>query len=173
MSGEIEIQIFTVGGTIDKVYFDVASEFYVGAPQIGIVLRTANVAPVHHVESLMRKDSLDMTEEDRCLIVERVRGCGMRRILITHGTDTMPLTALALDRVAKEQGKTVVLIGSMAPARFHETDAIFNIGFAFAAVQMAAPGAWIAMNGKVFAPDRVRKNRDESRFEELQGNGGN
>ena len=149
------------------MYFDSASEFYVGPPQITTVLRTANVSPVLQVESLMRKDSLEMDDDDRQLIVESVRNSEANRILITHGTDTMRDSALLVDAVAKDCGKSVVFTGSMAPARFHETDAIFNIGFAFSAVQLAGPGAWLAMNGKLFAPAMVRKNRDEARFEEV------
>lgn len=156
------IKIFTTGGTIDKVYFDAASEFQVGESLIHEVFREANVVADFSMEALMRKDSLEMTDADRQLIVDRVRDCEHDRILVTHGTDTMTQTAEALRAVT---GKTIVLTGAMQPARFRSTDAVFNIGFALAAVQLLAPGIYIAMNGRVFAAGEVQKNRDAHRFE--------
>ncbi len=116
------------------------------------------------IDALMRKDSLDMTPEDREAVVEHVRSCGIDRVLITHGTDTMVETARALGSI---EGKTVVLVGSLSPARFKASDAEFNIGFAFAAVQILPPGVYLAMNGRIFHPDRVAKNRTANRFEPL------
>lgn len=156
------IHILTTGGTIDKVYFDARSDFEVGDPQIDEILRRAGVAVPYAVETLMRKDSLDLTDEDRAAIAARVRACDGPRIVITHGTDTMAETARSLGDVG---GKTVVFVGSLSPARFKGTDAEFNIGFAVAAVQTLPPGVYIAMNGQVFEADKVKKNRAANRFE--------
>lgn len=156
------IRIFTTGGTIDKVYFDARSEYEVGEPTISGILRACGVTAEYRVETLLRKDSLDMTDEDRRLVADRVATCGEPRVLITHGTDTMVETALALRGL---EGRTIVLVGSLSPAVFRHTDAEFNIGFAFAAVQTLPEGVWLAMNGRIFEPERVVKNREANRFE--------
>ncbi len=156
------IHIFTTGGTIDKTYFDEKSVYEVGEPQIISILREANVTADYAVEMLFRKDSLELTDADRARVVRRVREAPGDRILITHGTDTMVLTAKALWEVA---GKTIVLVGSLNPARFRESDAVFNVGFAMAAVQALPAGVYIAMNGRIFDPEHVRKNRAENQFE--------
>jgi L-asparaginase len=160
----MDIQIFTTGGTIDKVYFDARSDFEVGEPQIVEILKAANVAAAYEVVTLFRKDSLDLTDADRSVIAERVQATPCRRVLITHGTDTMVQTAQALQDIPD---KTIVLVGSLAPARFKNTDAEFNIGFALAAVQTLPAGVHIAMNGQVFDPGHVRKNRAMNRFEPM------
>ncbi len=162
----MSIKIFTTGGTIDKTYFDARSEYEVGDPQIIDILRIANVSVEYEIETLLRKDSLDMTNEDRAYILERVREEPSSRILITHGTDTVIETANVLKQV---EGKTIVLVGSLSPAQFRDSDAEFNIGFAFAAVQTLPQGVYITMNGRVFHPDRVRKNRSRNQFEEIAG----
>ena len=118
----------------------------------------------HEVESVLRKDSLDMTDSDRALIRERVAAEPASRIVVTHGTDTMILTALALKGIP---GKTIVLTGSMQPARLRVTDAGFNLGTAVAAAQTLPPGVYIAMNGRIFNPDTSRKNVAGHRFEEM------
>lgn len=156
------IKVFTTGGTIDKTYFDAKSEYEVGDPQIIDILRIANVAAEFEIETLLRKDSLDLTDEDRTFIVDRVRQEGCNRIVITHGTDTMIDTGAALEDIPD---KTIVLVGSLSPAQFRDSDAAFNIGFAFAAVQTLAPGVYITMNGRVFRPGAVRKNRQRNQFE--------
>ncbi|WP_428605985.1 asparaginase domain-containing protein [Sedimenticola sp.] len=160
----MKIKIYTTGGTIDKIYFDQKSEFQVGDPQISELLREANITVDFEVESLMRKDSLDMNEADRKLIAERIRNDPNKRILLTHGTDTMVETAKALVGI---EGKTIVLVGSMQPARLRYSDAIFNIGYAFATVQMMPPGIYVAMNGQVFDPLHARKNVACHRFEAI------
>jgi L-asparaginase len=160
----MKIKFFTTGGTIDKVYFDAKSEFEVGPPQVSELLADANVTFEFEVESILRKDSLDMTEADRALIRERVAADAAARIVVTHGTDTMILTALALKNIP---GKTIVLTGSMQPARLRVTDAGFNRGTAVAAVQTLSPGVYLAMNGRIFNPERCRKNVADHRFEEM------
>lgn len=158
------IQIFSCGGTIDKVYFDAKSEYEVGEPQISQIFKRANVTFEFAIDPIMQKDSLDMTDEDRRAILERVQQCPHTHILITHGTDTMPDTAKLL---ASVEGKVIVLTGSMTPARFEASDAEFNIGCAVGALQSQRAGVFIAMNGRVFDGAQVRKNREQSRFEDL------
>lgn len=159
----MRIKIFTTGGTIDKVYFDAKSEYAVGEPIIGAILQEAQAGFEYSVETLLMKDSLELTDADRALIRQTVEREPASRVLITHGTDTMTETASALAGIAD---KTIVLTGSLNPARFRASDAIFNIGAAVAAVQTMPPGVYIAMNGRVFAADKVRKNREQNRFED-------
>ena len=158
-----KLRIFTTGGTIDKIYFDAKSEYEVGEPQIGEILREMGVGFPFEITSLMRKDSLDLTDEDREAIRKAVATDPADRVLITHGTDTMTETARALQGIT---GKTVVLTGSLNPARFRGSDAIFNIGGAVAAAQTLDAGIYIFMSGRVFDALKVRKNRDRNRFEE-------
>ncbi len=158
----MDIQIFTTGGTIDKVYFDARSNFQVGEPQVVEILKGANVTVEYAVEMLFRKDSLDLTDADRAVIADRVRETPCRCVLITHGTDTMIQTAQVLQDIPK---KTIVLVGSLSPARFKRSAAEFNIGFALAAVQALPAGVYIAMNGCIFDPEKVRKNREMNQFE--------
>ncbi len=159
----MKLHVITTGGTIDKVYFDAKSEFQVGPPMVAEVLREANVTVPVTVESILAKDSLELTDADRQLIRERAIAAVEQRILITHGTDTMVDTARALAGIP---GKTIVLTGSMQPARFRNTDAVFNIGCALGAVQSLPPGVYIAMNGRVFDPAHAAKNRERHCFEE-------
>lgn len=160
----MKIHIFCVGGTIDKIYFDAKSKYEVGDPAIGKMLKELAVTADYKVTSLMAKDSLDMTDDDRARIRQAVADSDCERIVITHGTDTMPETARALEDV---RGKTVVLTGALAPAIFRDSDAMFNIGGALAAVQSKQAGVYIVMNGEVFDALNVRKNVQENRFERL------
>ncbi len=159
-----KLLIVTTGGTIDKIYFDEKSDYQIGEPQISQILNAMNVAFEFEVSSVLRKDSLNMNERDRNLIRDVVAASDTRHVLITHGTDTMVETASVLQNLTD---KTIVLTGSLNPARFRDSDAIFNIGCAVGAVQSLPPGVYITMNGKVWDPARVRKNRRENRFEPL------
>lgn len=154
--------IVATGGTIDKIYFDDKSEFQVGAPQIGGILEALGVAFPFDVIALMRKDSLHLGDEDRALIRATIAAHSHRHVLVTHGTDTMVETAQALAGLG---GKVIVLTGSLNPARFQGSDAVFNIGCAVGAVQSLPDGVWIAMNGRIWRPDAVRKNVSANRFE--------
>jgi L-asparaginase len=157
-----DILILTTGGTIDKLYFDALSEYQIGDSVVGRLLQTARVALDVRIVELMRKDSLELTEANRATIGAAVADAPERRIIITHGTDTMADTARA---IAGQVGdRTVVLVGALAPARFAESDAVFNLGLAFAAAQTAGPGVFIAMNGTIFDGTRVRKDRAANRF---------
>lgn len=156
------ILVLTTGGTIDKAYFDALSTYEIVDSAVHGLLTEARVAfPVRVVE-LMRKDSLDLTEADRALISAAAREAPERRVVVTHGTDTMTDTAKVL--AAEVPGKTIVLTGALSPARFADTDAPFNLGMAFAAAQTCAPGVWIAMSGQVFDGLKVRKDREAGRF---------
>jgi L-asparaginase len=157
-----KLQIFTTGGTVDKIYFDALSEFQIGDPVVGPILESMNVGFEFCVDELMRLDSLDMTDQHRQIIQQRVRDSDAEYILIMHGTDGMVETAGWLDDIAH---KKVVLTGAMQPAAFTNTDAVFNIGCAVGAIQRVEAGVYIAMNGQVFAADQVVKNRDAHRFE--------
>jgi L-asparaginase len=160
----IPISIITVGGTIDKVYFDAKSEYEVGPPNAEKVLNELNLSIQYTVLSLLRKDSLDMTDEDRKLLYTTVAKDPAAKILVTHGTDTMVETAKYLSAI---KGKTIVLTGALEPALFKTSDATFNIGCAIGALQVLGEGAYIVMNGRVFPADNVRKNLDTNRFEPL------
>ena len=160
----MKLHIITTGGTIDKIYFDAKSDYHVGDPVIGELLESMGVDFPFTVESPMRKDSLDLTDEDRELIHEHAQHCTEDRVLITHGTDGMVRTGKTLQGI---DGKRIVLTGALQPAAFKSSDAIFNIGCAIGALQSVPPGVYIAMNGRVFSIDNVRKNLDKNRFEVL------
>jgi len=159
------LTIVTTGGTIDKIYFDDKSTFQVGAPQIGEILTALGVAFEFDVVALMRKDSLHMTDEDRDLIRRTIAAQPHRHVLVTHGTDTMVETARVLQGLP---GKVIVLTGALNPARFQGSDAVFNVGCAVGAAQALPDGVYIAMNGRIWDPARVRKNRDANRFEDAR-----
>jgi len=156
--------IITTGGTIDKMYFDDKSDFQVGDPQIGHMLRALDVGFAFHIIPILRKDSLHLNEADRALIHATICAQSARHILITHGTDSMIATAAAL---ADIEGKTIVLTGALSPAQFRASDAEFNIGMAIGAVQLLPSGVYIAMNGRIWNPAKVRKNVAANRFEAL------
>lgn len=160
----MNLLFIATGGTIDKIYYDRKNDYAIGDPQIVEVLKGANVTFDYEVISLLKKDSLDLTDADRESIRDTVRDQDCRRIVVTHGTDTMIETAKVLRSIP---GKVMVLTGSMQPARFAVTDAIFNIGCAVTAAQTLPDGVYIAMNGQVFDPERSRKNVEENRFEAL------
>jgi L-asparaginase len=156
------LTIVTTGGTIDKVYFDDKSDYQIGSPQIGEILTQLGVAFRFDVIPILRKDSLHVTEEDRALMRSTIEAQPHRHVLVTHGTDTMVETAAVLEGIP---GKVIVLTGALNPARFQGSDAVFNIGCAVGAVQSLDDGVYIAMNGRVWDPKKVRKNRDANRFE--------
>jgi L-asparaginase len=155
------IKIFTVGGTIDKIYFDAKSSYEVGPPNIEEILAELSLNIDYEVTSLMQKDSLDMSDEDRELIRTSVSQATADRIVITHGTDTMVATA---ERLSDVRDKTIVLTGALAPAIFKTSDAMFNIGAAITAVQTMPTGVYIAMNGQIFDHDKVLKDTEKNKF---------
>jgi len=157
------IKIFTTGGTIDKTYFDQKSAYQVGEPQASGVLERANVVVDYEVVPVMQKDSLDLDDSDREKIREAIVSEPCDRIIVTHGTDTMITTAKFLQKVPD---KTIVLTGSMYPAQYRDSDAVFNLGCALVGAQILGPGVYIAMNGRIFDPGTSVKNVSLNRFEE-------
>lgn len=158
------IRFITTGGTIDKIYFDAMSQFEVGESPITNILNEGLVNFDYDVVSLFQKDSLEITAEDRRALKNFIETDDARVYVITHGTDTMADTAEMLSTIPD---KTIVLTGSLSPARFRTTDAVFNVGMAVAAAQTVEPGVYIAMNGQVFMAGQVVKNRVENRFERI------
>jgi L-asparaginase len=161
MPQDSPILVLTTGGTIDKQYFDALSRYQITDTMVGQLLATARVLRPFVIEELLQKDSLELTEADRVHIVNRVRRAAETGVVITHGTDTMTLTAAALSVVPN---KTIVLTGALAPARFSDSDATFNLGMAFATAQCAPPGIYITMNGAVFSAGDVSKDRERGCF---------
>lgn len=164
------ILILTTGGTIDKAYFDALSQYQVVESVVQRILATARVTHPFEVQEVLRKDSLEMTDADRDSLEAHIRRSRVRRIIITHGTDTMTQTAERLAHLVDDeaesgaQKRTIVLTGSLAPARFSESDATFNLGMAFATAQTAPCGIFIAMNGKIFPAAMAQKDRQRSEF---------
>jgi L-asparaginase len=156
------LTIVTTGGTIDKIYFDDKSEYQIGAPYIGEILTQLGVAFAFDVIPILRKDSLHITDDDRELIRRTIAQQPHRHVLVTHGTDTMVDTARLLLDIP---GKVIVLTGALNPARFQGSDAVFNIGCSIGALQSLPDGVYVAMNGRVWDPREVRKNRAANRFE--------
>lgn len=155
------ILLLTTGGTIDKIYFDALSDYQVGETVMAKLLDIARVKRPFRIEEVARKDSLELDDADRALIAARAAASPEAHIVITHGTDTMTETAKLL---ADIPGKTIVLVGALAPARFGESDASFNLGMAFATAQVAEPGVYITMSGSVFRADKVIKDREKGAF---------
>ncbi len=158
----MKIKFFAVGGTIDKVYFDALSKYEIGESNINDILKDARVNFKSDISSIFKKDSLDMTDQDRSAVYKIVKNDTHDKIIITHGTDTMIETAKVLETI---KNKTIVLTGAMEPAKFRSSDAVFNLGSAVAAVQTLQHGVYVVISGRVFKPDNVKKNRTLKIFE--------
>jgi len=158
------LEILTTGGTIDKVYFDKKSNYEVGDPFVEELLHKMNVNISFKVKSLMKIDSLDMTDIHRKEILNYVKNSNANNFLITHGTDSIVETAIYLKKILD---KTIVLTGSLKPAIFIDNDAIFNVGSALTSAQILKKGVYIVINGQVFNPDNVRKNLEKNIFETI------
>ena len=162
------IRIFVTGGTFDKEYNEVAGTLTFKDTHLPEMLRLGRSRVEVSIRTLMMVDSLDMADADRALIVEQCRLAKESRILITHGTDTMVETARALAAgIPAASGKTLVLTGAMVPYAFGSSDGLFNLGSALSFVQVLPPGVYVAMNGRCFQSDRVRKNRETGVFEPM------
>ncbi len=159
------IRILITGGTIDKEYNAVTGELTFTKSHLTNMLNQVRCRAEIILEEIMLKDSLQMKSGDREEILKRCSGCAESKIIITHGTDTMVETAGILGKNLK--GKTVVLVGALVPYAFGASDALFNLGCAFSAVQVLPAGVYITMNGKIFPWDHVRKNRASGEFEEI------
>lgn len=161
------IRVLVTGGTFDKQYNELAGTLTFGETHVEQVLERGRCRLDVTVQVLMMMDSLEMQEVHRGAIVAAARDCAERQVVITHGTDTMVETARAL--AAAVQGKTIVLTGAMVPFAFGSSDGLFNLGSALSFAQVLPPGVYVAMNGRWFAWDDVRKNRELGVFESIKG----
>jgi L-asparaginase len=159
------IRIFVTGGTFDKAYNELTGELFFKDSHLPEMLKLGRCNLQVEVRTLMMIDSLQMTDDDRQIILQQCRNVPENRIVITHGTDTMVETAAVLARGIAD--KTVVLTGAMIPYKFGSSDGLFNLGSALAFAQTLPAGVYVAMNGRYFPWDRVRKNRRTGMFEEL------
>ena len=165
MKTEGTIRVLITGGTIDKEYNPVTGELTFAKSHLTNMLNQVRCRAKVVLEEIMLKDSLQMRSEDREEILKKCVDCPESRIIITHGTDTMVETACLLGENVK--GKTVVLVGALIPYAFGASDALFNLGCAFSAVQALREGVYITMNGKILSWDHVRKNRESGEFEDI------
>ena len=159
------IRILVTGGTFDKEYDELTGSLFFKDTHIAEMLRLGRSRVEVTIRTVMMIDSLEMTDADRQLVVQNCCQSPEDRIVITHGTDTMTDTAAAVAQAVPD--KTVVLTGAMIPYAFGSSDGLFNLGSALSFVQVLPPGVYLAMNGKCFPWDRVRKNRQRGEFEEL------
>ncbi|HJO96101.1 MAG TPA: asparaginase domain-containing protein [Victivallales bacterium] len=167
----MKLKIITVGGTIDKVYFDNKSLYQVGSPSVMHILEEGNATIKYKVQSLLHKDSLEMTKTDRTLIAETILKDDFKHFLVTHGTDTMVKSARKVKKLLHEHEdneKVVVFTGSMSPAKMRHSDATFNVGCAVTAAQTLPPGVYVIINGKVHDPDNTIKNVEKGVFEKIK-----
>ena len=162
----ISIRIFVTGGTFDKEYNELTGELFFKETHLPEMLNRARSTLDVTVRTLMMIDSLNMSDEDRELIAHQCRAAEEDKIIITHGTDTMSVTARVLAEKVKD--KTIVLTGAMIPYKFGSSDGFFNLGGALAFAQTLPHGVYVAMNGRYFTWDNVRKNKQTGQFEELQ-----
>ena len=157
------IKLLITGGTIDKQYDELNGELIFTQSGVEDMLTQGRVKLDILLETVMLKDSLDMDDSDRQQILESCLACDEPQIVITHGTDTMVETSQVL--ATKIKDKTIVLLGAMVPYQFKNSDALFNLGCAIAAVQTLENGVYITMNGKIFNYDEVIKNKDLGEFQ--------
>ena len=157
------IQLFVTGGTFDKEYNELTGELFFQLTHVNDMLRLGRCRLDVDVDTLMMIDSLEMTDGGRELILQRCVATASKRIVITHGTDSMENTATVLGQGIA--GKTIVLTGAMVPYQFGSSDGMFNLGTALAFVQTLVPGVYVAMNGRCFPWHSVRKNRELGIFE--------
>jgi L-asparaginase len=159
------IRIFVTGGTFDKEYNELNGELFFKDTHLHEMLRLGRSKLQLDVTTLMMIDSLDMKDEDREQIARACIEAKEQKILITHGTDTMPITAAMLSQ--KVINKTIVITGAMVPYKFGSSDGLFNLGAALAFVQSLPHGVYVAMNGKIFKGDNVMKNKATGEFEPI------
>jgi len=159
------IRIFITGGTFDKEYNEITGQLYFNDTHMSDLLEMGRSKANVEIRTLMMVDSLEMTEEDRELIAYQCNQCDETQIVITHGTDTMSVTASMLAEKVKD--KTIVLTGAMIPIKFGSSDGLFNLGSALAFAQTLPAGVYVAMNGRYFYANNVRKNKQTGMFEEV------
>jgi len=159
------VRIFITGGTFDKEYNELTGQLFFKDTHMHDLLEMGRSKVPVEIRTLMMIDSLEMTDEDRELIVHQCLSCEEEQIVITHGTDTMADTARLL--AEKVKGKTIVLTGAMIPIKFGSSDGLFNLGSALAFAQTLPAGTYVAMNGGWFYGNKVRKNKQTGLFEEI------
>ena len=162
----MSIRIFITGGTFDKEYNELNGQLYFKDSHLADLLQLGRSRVPVVTRTLMMIDSLEMSEQDRDLIAHQCNSCEESRIVITHGTDTMAITASLLAEKVKD--KTIVLTGAMIPIKFGSSDGLFNLGSSLAFAQTLPAGVYIAMNGRYFHANRVRKNKETGNFEEME-----
>lgn len=162
----MKIRVLVTGGTFDKEYDELSGRLFFRDTHVQEMLRLGRARLDLTVETVMMIDSLEMDDTGRAAVVARCRDAEERAIVITHGTDTMVETARAL-ATASLVDKTIVLTGAMVPYAFGSSDGLFNLGSALSFVQVLPPGVYVAMNGRHFRWDAVRKNRETGTFEPL------
>jgi L-asparaginase len=162
---QAEIKLFITGGTFDKEYNELTGTLYFNETHLFEMLTLGRSRLDLSIQTLMLKDSLDFEQADRQLIATACNAAHENKILITHGTDTMTLTASYLAKHCPN--KTIVLTGAMVPYKFGSSDGLFNLGSALAFVQVVSAGVYIAMNGKIFEADKVIKNTSRGEFENI------
>ena len=160
------IRIFITGGTFDKEYNELNGQLFFKDSHLADLLTMGRNRVSLEIRTLMMVDSLEMTQEDRAIIVHQCNQCDESQIVITHGTDTMVETAIVI--AEKIKNKTVILTGAMIPIKFGSSDGLFNLGSALAFAQALPKGVYIAMNGRYFNWDNVRKNKQTGVFEEIK-----
>ena len=165
----MSIRIFVTGGTFDKEYNELDGTLFFKETHMREMLELGRCKQDVDIRTLMMVDSLELTDEDRNLIANQCKKAKENRIIVTHGTDTMEITARRLGEMITD--KTVVLTGAMIPYKFGSSDGLFNLGSALAFVQTLPTGVYIAMNGKYFHWNNVRKNRKTGQFEEIHSEG--
>ena len=160
------IRLLVTGGTIDKSYCPVEGQLSFSRTHVLAMLKQARVdLPEANVQTLLLKDSLDLTDADREVICQAAAAATETKLIVTHGTDTMVKTAERL--AAKQLAKTIVLVGAMVPYTFSNSDGLFNLGLAFGVVQLLPAGVYVAMNGHIFPWHAVRKNKTRGVFESV------
>ena len=162
----MSLRIFITGGTFDKEYNELDGKLFFKDTHLPEMLKLGRCKVPVEIRTLMLVDSLEMTDADRQIIVEQCRKCKEERIVITHGTDTMEETARMLGQSITE--KTIILTGAMVPYKFGSSDGLFNLGSAFAFAETLPHGVYIAMNGRFFIWDNVKKNKKTGEFEEFR-----
>ena len=186
MDPQPRLRVLACGGTFDKRYNPISGELEFVESQLPDIMSRARVTIAHVVQTVMLIDSLDMQDAERERILAACRAAPESALVIVHGTDTMPETARVLGPCfgprfdprsgahgqppqahseARDVSKTIVLTGAMVPYAIARSDALFNLGFACACAQTLSPGVWVAMNGRIFAWDAVKKNREGGIFE--------
>jgi L-asparaginase len=163
----MKLRVLVTGGTFDKEYDELTGALFFRDTHLPEMLRRGRSKLDLEIETVLMMDSLEMDDTHRAGILAACLRAAEARLVVTHGTDTIVETAAVLARGLAESGKTVVLTGAMIPYAFGSSDGLFNLGSALSFAQVLPPGVYVAMNGRCFAWDRVRKNRELGVFEEI------